>query len=315
MEKEFDFSYLEALNYHIHPYLEAELFKNGKYILALRDLYNHLVEGGIYEELYERDRAFFKDEIEYYKNYGPIEDEKNHIDCLVSFQLYAEYIINLIADTSIKKHAATLTRKKKQLVIVDDYGLEDDKLWMKEKVFFTRKIIIPTISDKFNNHQNEILETVFECIHNSKHFDLLDRIPGNIDFNIKIFALKNENKNKNKNKPFDKDMNGQNYEHYVAEIFSNFGCNARVTKISGDHGADIIATKENITIVVQCKLYSSPVGNKSVQEIYSAKGYYDGDIACVITNQNYTQAAKSAAGKLGVHLLHHDQIEDFLKEI
>ena len=132
-----------------------------------------------------------------------------------------------------------------------------------------------------------------------------------MDYYIDKLLSKKSKKNDN---VFNTVLNGQDYEHYVAAIFKKHNWNSRVTKGSGDQGADIVATKKTITIVAQCKFYSSPVGNKSVQEIYSAKGYYDGDIACVVTNQSYTQAAKSAAGKLGVHLLHHDQIEDFLKE-
>jgi len=312
MGKEFDFSDLETLNYHIHPYLEPDLIKNGKYIFALRDLYKHLVKGGIYKETYGSDEHC-KDEIEYYKKYGDLQlkNSKNYIDCLVIFEMFAFNIIDIISDASIKKHEEVLIRKRKQLITSDDYGFENNELWMKEAAYFAHKVIAPTISNKFNNHPNEVLGTIFKYIQNSNNFDLSNYIPKHIDSNIELFAhLKKRN-----HKPFNQNMSGQNYEHYVAELFTNSGYNARVTKISGDHGADIIATKENIKIVVQCKFYSSPVGNSSVQEIYSAKDYYDGDIACVVTNNNYTQAAKSAAGKLGVHLLHHDQIEDFLKEI
>jgi restriction system protein len=63
---------------------------------------------------------------------------------------------------------------------------------------------------------------------------------------------------------------------------------------------------------VQCKYYSSPVGNKAVQEVYSAKDVYDAEQAWVVTNHSYTPAAKVAAKKLGVLLIHHDEIPDLL---
>ena len=56
------------------------------------------------------------------------------------------------------------------------------------------------------------------------------------------------------------------FEGYCADLLSNAGWNASITKGSGDQGIDIIAVKNGIKIVLQCKKYSSPVGNKAVQE-------------------------------------------------
>ena len=48
-----------------------------------------------------------------------------------------------------------------------------------------------------------------------------------------------------------------------------------VTPQSGDQGADLIIEKYGLKFVVQCKFYSNPVGNKAVQEVIAAKGFYD----------------------------------------
>ena len=103
-------------------------------------------------------------------------------------------------------------------------------------------------------------------------------------------------------------MSGHEYEFYVAEQFENQGFNAQVTKGSGDHGVDVLVEYDNAKIAVQCKHYNSPVGNKAVQEVYSAKDIYDCELAAVVTNNTFTPAAREAAEKLGVFLLHHEDI-------
>lgn len=113
----------------------------------------------------------------------------------------------------------------------------------------------------------------------------------------------------------DKDINissGLEYERYVAEILRKHGFITKVTKGSGDHGADIIAQTPKGKLVIQCKYYGTPVGNKAVQEAYSAKDIYDAEQAWVVTNNRFTPAAKFAAQKLGVLLINHEDIPELL---
>lgn len=99
-------------------------------------------------------------------------------------------------------------------------------------------------------------------------------------------------------------MSGPDFEQYVGRRLKGMGySNVRVTQTSGDFGADVIATDSNgETVCIQCKHYSKPVGIKAVQEIYSAKQYYNCDKAMVITNSTYTTAAIDLAKKTGVDL-------------
>jgi restriction system protein len=64
-------------------------------------------------------------------------------------------------------------------------------------------------------------------------------------------------------------------------------------------------------IVVQCKFYSSPVGNKAVQEAAAARLHERADQAIVVSNAAYTKAARQLAGTTGVILLHHDDLASF----
>jgi len=64
-------------------------------------------------------------------------------------------------------------------------------------------------------------------------------------------------------------MNGNEFEDYCVTLMKENGfISAKKTKGSGDQGIDILAEKDDIKYAVQCKCYSSNVGNKAVQEAY-----------------------------------------------
>ena len=98
-------------------------------------------------------------------------------------------------------------------------------------------------------------------------------------------------------------MNGIEFEKYCANLLrANKFKNIVLTQISGDHGVDIIAEKDRKMYAFQCKRYSSPLGNKPVQEVYAGKTFYNCDIAVVMTNSTFTAGAVSLAQATGVQL-------------
>lgn len=101
------------------------------------------------------------------------------------------------------------------------------------------------------------------------------------------------------------------YEKAVARYMTEpLGWEANTTKATGDQGADVIGTKNDIKVVIQCKFYSLPVGNKAIQEAHAAKGFYNADYAAVVTNAAYTKSALQLADSLGVFAIHHDQLQE-----
>ena len=101
---------------------------------------------------------------------------------------------------------------------------------------------------------------------------------------------------------------GYQYELVTKEMFALLDWETLVTPKSGDQGADLIIEKYGLKFVVQCKFYSNPVGNKAVQEVIAAKGFYDAWGAIVVTNSDYTKSARQLAESHGVILLHDSQI-------
>jgi hypothetical protein len=103
---------------------------------------------------------------------------------------------------------------------------------------------------------------------------------------------------------------GHAYEHKIAKLLAQSVPHAsiEVTKASGDQGADIIFTTSKHKVIIQVKYYSQPVGNSAVQQVYSAKKYYSGTSAAVISNADYTTSAKDLAEKLNVILMHEDEV-------
>ena len=100
-----------------------------------------------------------------------------------------------------------------------------------------------------------------------------------------------------------KDMNGLKFEQYCAEILRLNGYkNVRLTKASGDQGVDIVAEFKKEKYAIQCKYYSSPLGNKPVQEVHAGKTYYECDKAIVMTNSKFTKGAIELAQSVGVKL-------------
>lgn len=105
------------------------------------------------------------------------------------------------------------------------------------------------------------------------------------------------------------DMTPLKFEVWCRDILISQGWKAETTKASGDQGADIVAEKLGKRVVIQCKFYTGPVGNKAVQEVSTARHYYGAAYAAVICNQDlYTRGARELAASAHVKLLVADDL-------
>lgn len=108
-------------------------------------------------------------------------------------------------------------------------------------------------------------------------------------------------------------MDGHDFEYFCADLLKKNGfSNVEVTQGSGDHGIDILADKYDISYAIQCKCYSSNIGNAAVQQAHTGKSLYHRDIAVVLTNQYFTTQAKEEAKALGVKLWDRDKLQELI---
>lgn len=193
-------------------------------------------------------------------------------------------------DDTIEKHLNTLARKYKQLSYTDDYDEIHTEDFDRELNYFIDNVL-------FKEKEIYLPEKM-------KYFSIISN-------KIKNIVARSELKNTSilpKN-PYD-------FEKHCADILCQNGWKAKATQKSSDQGIDVIATKDGITVALQCKLYSKPVGNKAVQEAFSGKAYYEADYAGVVTNNTFTKSARQLANNCNILLLNPDDLEsldDFLK--
>lgn len=110
-------------------------------------------------------------------------------------------------------------------------------------------------------------------------------------------------------------MEGHDFEYYCADLLRKNGFETvEVTQGSGDHGIDILAEKDGITYAIQCKCYSSNIGNATVQQAHTGKSLYHKDIAVVLTNRYFTAQAKEEAAALGVKLWDRDKLNSMIEK-
>lgn len=88
---------------------------------------------------------------------------------------------------------------------------------------------------------------------------------------------------------------GLDFEKTCSTLLSKEHFIVRETPASGDFGADLIAEKDELSFVIQCKNLNKPVGVKAVQEAIGARRHYTADFACVCADSGFTDAAMELA--------------------
>ncbi|MCF0056623.1 restriction endonuclease [Dyadobacter sp. CY356] len=104
-------------------------------------------------------------------------------------------------------------------------------------------------------------------------------------------------------------MSPYQFETYIANLYKNNGYRVETTKITGDQGADVVLEKFGERFVIQVKLYSSPVGNKAVQEVCAAIKHYNAHQGIVITNNYFTPSARELSISNQITLIDRNQLK------
>ena len=108
-------------------------------------------------------------------------------------------------------------------------------------------------------------------------------------------------------------MEGHDFEQWCATALRDMGyTDVEVTPGSGDQGVDVVASKDGVKYAIQCKRYTSDLGNTPVQEVHAGKNLYRCHVGAVLTNRYFTRGAKELAEATGVLLWDRDWIKQYL---
>ena len=231
----------------------------------------------------------------------------------------------------ILKNIQIIYTKEKQCTYTDDYGNIKITGFEKEFEYFIRNVIC----DYIGGEEGILLEYDVYDVYNLfydrcyliyiivKYHSLYDEfesdftgIGGTVrkfmaDNNIefpKLYSLHTPTS-------LDNVMTGEDYEFYIQNMVEDEGFFVKRTPITGDQGVDLIVQTQNGKVAIQCKYYSSKVGNKAVQEVNAGKDFYDCLYAAVVSNASYTVHARRLAHTLDVRLCNEDSLISALKEI
>lgn len=241
------------------------------------------------------------------------ENEKNPLVTYEETLLRLDHAIIEVINKCLKNNKDVLKRKKRNLVFTNEYGAEDHTAFNREMKVYINTIIIPKIEAQLASMD------LADYFHEEKRARLNDIIAREISNWIDELPDKKSKKSSRsgaKNlilEPINfEGSDPYEYEGFCRLKFEKYGWKAWQTSAGGDQGADVIAVRGGLKVVVQCKLWSSPVGSKAVQEIVAAKNYYKAHEAVVVSNQTFTAAATRLASANGVLLLHHNDIDENL---
>lgn len=182
-----------------------------------------------------------------------------------------------------------LLRRRAQLVRLDPYGKPQADKWAKEIDYFIEQHIQPLLGKR----ERAALVRNFQ------------EVAGIIGARVET-AMREQPAFRT----FTDDMTPAEFETFCAEELRRAGWDARVTMQSRDQGIDVIAAKNGRRIVLQCKLYARPVGNKSVQEAVAGRAHEQADFGIVVSNNRYTDAAEQLAATNHILLLHYRDLRN-----
>ena len=198
-----------------------------------------------------------------------------------------------IAFGEISEKAHLLHVRREQLTQPDFYGTVDTTKWEKEKVTFVESRVVPLLNDTgMGDLTAEALPTIFGEVEAASWRPIAPAMRETFS-NPAVYSP---------------DMDPIHYEMHCALQLQKAGWATKATPRTGDQGADVLAERGGVTLVVQCKLYSNNVGNGSVQEAVAARVFHRTDLAAVVSNAAFTKSARDLAGMSDVTLLHHSQL-------
>jgi restriction system protein len=190
----------------------------------------------------------------------------------------------------IAEHERTLVRRRFQTVRCDDHGNILLDHWIAEINHFITTVLKPNL----NEAQWRSIERRFDSVIALIEEEVARSSSREVE-NLEAIAYPAE------------------YERFCASEMRKAGWIVSVTKASSDQGVDVIAKKDGLRLLLQCKWYTRPVASNVVQEIGAVRGHKGTEVTAVVSNAGYTTGAHQLAAANRVLLLHHADLREIDK--
>ena len=129
-----------------------------------------------------------------------------------------------------------------------------------------------------------------------------------------IFGAKTESKSKPLTLLDIDRLNPNLFEASIAALYKKQGFEIYLTPYSNDKGVDVVVLKNGENYLIQVKQTKSLVGNEAIQEICTAKKYYENKFneqfnLMTVTNNDYSSSAKILAKTNDIQLFNRNLLE------
>lgn len=134
----------------------------------------------------------------------------------------------------------------------------------------------------------------------------------------KLFGTKTESKSKSLSLTDIDRIYPHLFEASIATLYKKQGFEVYLTPYSNDKGVDVVVLKKGENYLIQVKQTKSLVGNDAIQEICTAKNYYEGKFneqfnLLTVTNNDYSSSAKILAKANNIQLFNRNHLENLIK--
>lgn len=132
-----------------------------------------------------------------------------------------------------------------------------------------------------------------------------------------IFGTKTETKLKSLSLLDIDRLNPNLFEASIAALYKKQGFEIYLTPYSNDKGVDVVVLKNGENYLIQVKQTKSLVGNEAIQEICTAKNYYENKFneqfnLLTVTNNDYSSSAKILAKSNNIQLFNRNELENLI---
>jgi HJR/Mrr/RecB family endonuclease len=114
-------------------------------------------------------------------------------------------------------------------------------------------------------------------------------------------------------------LNPNLFEASIAALYKKQGFEIYLTPYSNDKGADVVVLKNGENYLIQVKQTKALVGNEAIQEICTAKNYYENKFSeqfklLTFTNNDYSSSAKILAKTNDIQLFNRNHLQGLVND-